>query len=301
MKLFLKKISTLFIAFIVLAVIMSFGSLYMLRQSSFYKSSFLVNDVSQDRFEYIILGASDGLTTLNTKVIDSTLSIEGINLSMDDTSLSSHYLMLQHFLAEEKQTNYCVLVASASGFDTHTNTLNNNDHRFLMYNSRSYVSDYYKQFQDTNAKILYYSKWMPPLGVSYYNAELFYPSLVAIIKPEIRNHFDEKGNFSYPILNAKDQAITEFTDESVEFSNPYVKQIKELCDEHNIKLICYIPPNESKQAISNSTTYEVINHSNVLKNSKYFYDEIHVNSLGRQISSINFAETFINIRANHSK
>ena len=153
MKLFLKKISTLFFVFIVLAMIMSFGSLYILRQSSFYKSSFLVNQVPQDNFDYVILGASDGLTTLNTKVVDSILSIEGLNLSMDDTSLSSHYLMLQHFLAEGKQTNYCVLVASALGFDTNPKALSNNDYRFLMYNNRPYVSDYFRQFSDRDAKI----------------------------------------------------------------------------------------------------------------------------------------------------
>ena len=282
-------------------MVLSFGSLYLLRQSSFYKSSFLVNAVSQDSFEYIILGASDGLTTLNTKVIDSTLSIEGINLAMDDTSLSSHYLMLQHFLAEGKQAEYCILVSRASSFNTYSNTLNGNDYRFLMYTNRPYVSDYYRQFPGANAKILHYSKWLPQLGVSYYNAELFYPSIVSLFKPEMRNHFDEKGNFSYPILNANDQSITKLTEEPVEFLNPYVIKIKALCEAHNMKLICYIPPNESKNAISNSTTYKVINHSSILKNSKYFYDEIHVNSLGRQIASVNFAETFKNIRANHLK
>ncbi|WP_435412192.1 hypothetical protein [Psychroserpens mesophilus] len=298
MKLFLKKISALFIVFVALAMLMSFGSLYFLRHSSFYKSSFLVNQVPQDNFDYVILGASDGLTTLNTKVIDSVLSIEGLNLSMDDTSLSSHYLMLQHFLAEGKQTKYCILVSSASGFDTYTNTLNNNDYRFLMYTNRAYVTEYYKQFTDTRANILYYSKWMPQLGVSYYNAELFYPSLMSLLKPEKRNHFDDKGNFTYPVLNKTNQEITEFKAVSVEFSNPYVARIKTLCNENNIELICYFPPHESKKAIIKSSEYHFINHSSTLTNTAYFYDEIHVNHVGRQLSSLNFAETFRTYKTN---
>lgn len=298
MKLFLKNIGALFIVFIVLVMILSFGSLYFLRHSSFYKSSFLVNQVPQDNFDYIILGASDGLTTLDTKVIDSVLAVEGLNLSMDDTSLSSHYLMLQHFLAEGKQTKYCILVSSASGFDTYTNTLNNNDYRFLMYNNRPYVSDYYKQFTDARANILYYSKWMPQLGVSYYNAELFYPSLVSLLQPEKRNHFDDKGNFTYPVLNKEHLEITEFKAVSVEFLNPYVKQINALCDENNIELVCYVPPHTSKKAVINSTEYRVINHSTTLTNTSYFYDEIHVNSIGRRISSLNFSEAFSTNRTN---
>ena len=292
MKLFLKKFSRLFVFFIVLAMAMSYGSLYVLRQSSFYKSSFLVNEVPQDNFDYIILGASTGLTTLNTKVIDSVLSTKGINLSMDDTALSSHYLMLQHYLAEGKRTDYCVLVSGLSGFDAKQNAINDNDYRFLMYNNRSYVSDYYKQFSDKRAKILYYSKWIPMLGMSYYNTELFYPSLVSIINSKKRNRFDDKGNFTYPILNDDDQPITFFNDVEVKFSNPYLAQIKTLCDEHNIKLICYISPNDSKHLISDSLNYNIINHSNILKNKKYFYDNIHVNSLGREITSLKFAETF---------
>jgi hypothetical protein len=245
--------------------------------------------VPQDNFDYIILGASDGLTTLNTKVIDSVLSVEGINLSMDDTALSSHYLMLQHFLAEGKRTKYCILVSGVSGFDFKNSTMNDNDYRFLMYSNRTYVSHYYKQFPDKRAKMLYYSKWIPMLGMSYYNAELFYPSLVSIVNPKKRNRFDKKGNYTYPVINDEDNVITSFEDISIEFSNPFIKKIKTLCEENSIKLICYIPPNESKKVIANSSKYHIINHSNTLKNTKYFYDEIHVNTLGREISSINFA------------
>lgn len=252
----------------------------------------MVNDVLQDNFDYIILGASDGLTTLNTKVIDSVLSIDGINLSMDDTALSSHYLMLQHFLAEGKRTKYCIVVSGVAGFDFKKNTINDNDYRFLMYHNRAYVSDYFKQFPDKRAKILYYSKWIPVLGMSYFNAELFYPSLVSIVNPKKRNRFDDKGNYTYPIMNNNDNLITTFEEVSIQFSNPFVKKIEALCKENNIEFICYIPPNESKKVIVNSSKYNVINHSNSLKNTKYFYDEIHVNTLGRELSSINFAEVF---------
>lgn len=291
MRSFLKKISAICLVFFGLIYLISYASISVLRYSSFYKSSFLVNQVPQESFDYIVLGASDGLTTLNTKVIDSILSVDGINLSMDDTSFSSHYLMLQHFLAEGKQTKYCILVARYSSFDSKLESINDNDYRFAMYNNRSYVSEYYKQFSGTKANILYYSKWMPFLSLSYFNTELFYPSLICAANFEKRNRFDDKGNYTYPVIkrgssNSKNESI------KVEFTNEYLTKIKTLCEANDIELICYISPHISKKAITNSKDYRVINHSNVLQNPEYFYDDIHVNSIGREISSNNFALDF---------
>lgn len=294
MKLFLKKFSILFLSFILLATVLSYAGFWALRQSDFYKPSFLANAVNQEEFDYIILGASNGLTTLNTTVIDSMLVTEGINLSMDDTAVSSQYLMLQHFLAEGKRTKYCILASSPYSFDFKSNAINDNDYRFLMYANRSYVSDYYKQFSSRRARLMYHSKWIPALGMSYYNAELFYPSLISLVNPKKRNRFDEKGNYGYPFVKTKAEAITDFEAVEIRFSNNFVKKIKTLCDANAIELIFYISPIQAKEAVINVSGYHVINHSNELRNTKYFNDEIHVNALGRKASSINFAKAFSN-------
>ena len=294
MKLFLKKFGILTLSFALVTTAMSYAGFFALRQSDFYKPSFLANSVNQKEFDYIILGASNGLTTLNTEVIDSILSTQGINLSVDDTAVSSQYLMLQHFIAEGKRTKYCILASSPYSFDATNNAVNDNDYRFLMYANRPYVSDYYKQFPETRARLMYYSKWMPTLGMSYYNAELFYPSLISIVDPKKRNRFDEKGNYGYPFVKTKAEAITDFEAVEIKFSNSFVEKIKALCDTNSIELICYISPIRSKEAIVNDSGYNVINHSNELLNTKYFNDEIHVNALGRQTSSINFARAFNN-------
>ena len=295
MKIFIGKISKLILVFLILVSGISYLSLYILKHSSFYKSSFLVNDVSQEEFDYIILGASEGLTTLNTKHIDSILDFEGLNLSMDDTSMSSHYLMLQHFLAEKKKTNYCILVSSPKGFDLQKNNANNNDYRFLMYNDRSYVSGYYNQFSDRKSKIMYYSKWIPFLGLSYYNAELFYPSLVALTNNNKRNRFDNKGNYSYPNSGIEDKLIDQREEIHVQFSNSFFSRIQELCKENDIELICYLPPVKTRKAVLGSTPFKVVDHSDELNNVKYFFDERHVNSSGRDLASLHFVEDFIKI------
>jgi len=289
MKHFLKQFGVLLLTFVGLSSLISLGCLWQLRQSSFYKPSFLVNSVKEKKFDYIVLGASTGLTTLNTKVIDSVLNVNGLNLSMDDTSMPSHYLMLQHFIAEGKKTKYVILAPNNLNFNSEKAQFSDNDYRFLMYIDKPYVYDYYKQFDTNESHLLKGSKWLPMLGVTYYNAELFYPSLVTLANPEKRNRFDNKGNYSYPVTANNEASKKERKVSSLILNNLFLEKIKALCEQHQIQLICYISPMASKSIQVKSSVYQLINHSDLLIDSHYFYDEVHVNAFGQKASSISFA------------
>ena len=117
MKAFLKCIGVIILMAFIATWVMSYGSLYVLRRSSFYKPSFLVNGLDENKLDYIVIGASTGLTTLNTVQIDSITGLTGINLSMDDTGIASHYLMLEHFLNEGKTTEICVLAPTIFSYN----------------------------------------------------------------------------------------------------------------------------------------------------------------------------------------
>ncbi|WP_162919920.1 hypothetical protein [Hanstruepera ponticola] len=279
-------------AFLV-SYIISHASLWLLRQSHFYKPSYLTNGIKQTDFDYIILGASTGLTTLNTHTIDSVLHTEGLNLSVDDTALPSQYLMLQHFLAQGKRTDYCILAPNPKNYNTRIHTLSDNDYRFIMYANRPYVNGYYKLFSGTRANILKHSSWLPVLGVSYYNAELLYPSLYSFIKPKSHNRFDDKGNYTYPNKSFIDSPIKSFKPSSITFENEYVQKIKDLCDLHGITMICYITPMKGLKALVDNKNYHIINHSDLLKNSSFFHDIIHINTSGRKKASLQFAADFL--------
>jgi hypothetical protein len=286
---FLKKIGILVVSIFIITNLLSYFSLWALRQSCFYKPSFLVNSVLENDFDYIVLGASTGLTTLNTRVIDSVTGKKGINLSVDDTSISSQYLMLKHFLAEGKTTKICVIAPSITGFDELTESINNNDYRFLPFIGRSYVSDYFKSYSGTNASLSAKSRFVPMLGVSYYNAELFYPSLVSVFQPDRRNRFDASGNYTYPVKNSISEIIKNRKAIKLEFKNPDLKKIKALCEKENIELICYISPIKTASVSSVHSDYNIVNHSDVLMTTNYFFDDVHVNSFGRQLISERFA------------
>jgi len=286
---FLKKIGVLLIGFFLIGNLMSFGSLWVLREGSFYKPSFLATSIKRNNFDYIVLGTSTGLTTLNTRHIDALTHKKGINLSVDDTSISSQYLMLQHFVAQGKTTKICVLAPSMVSYDTQDLNVNANDYRFLPYINRDYVSNYYKSFSSTESVLLSGSRYVPLLGVSYYNAELFFPSLLSLIKPERRNRFDAQGNYTYPNQNMDSKLIKNRKEIHLKFKNEALKKIKALCDSQGIQLICYLSPMQSRAVTAFPSTYTVINHTAVLNDVRYFYDDIHVNTSGRQIISERFA------------
>lgn len=291
MRKFLKYIGLLLLVFFGVATLISLGCLYTLRNSSFYKPPFLANAVPQTEFDYIVLGSSVGLTTLDTKLMDSINHTTGINLSMDDTGMSSQFLMLQHFLAEGKKTKYCILAPGIAALENKTVNFGDNDYRFLMFVNRDYVYDYYKNASSIScaAQAGMMTKWLPFIGLSYYNTEVFYPSLNAMLKPTQRNRFDEKGNYSYPKrknkFKEKPLRILE-----MDFEHPYLEKIEALCKANDIQLIYYFAPTRAAQVTYSDPGFPVINHSQVLKDDSLFYDDIHVNYIGREKVSTLFAE-----------
>jgi len=279
-----------------LANLIAAGSLWALRNSSFYKPSFLANAITEDNFDYIILGASTGLTTLDTKAIDSQAGSNGLNLAMDDTGIASATLMLEHFLAEGKNTKYVVLAPSLDSYNTKEVSLSDNDYRFLMYANRDYVGMYYDSVAapNTMSKTLAASQVFPVLGVSYFNAEIFYPSLVSMVKPDRRNRFDDRGNYTYPVGQKQQQSEPKKPYELL-FDSPQLAALYELCMQHQIKLIYYISPVQHKKVEFKPGDVTIIDHSDVIKDDTQFYDKIHVNSLGRTTTSRIFADTLKNM------
>ena len=296
MKKFLKHIGLLLFVVFGIASLLSIGCLWALRNSDFYKPSFLVNGVSENQFNYIILGSSVGLTTLDTKLVDSINNTRGLNLSMDDTGISSQYLMLEHFLAEGKSTDYVILAPGIAALQNTEAGFGDNDYRFLMYSNREYVSDYYKNAfaGSPAAKVSYLTKWLPFVGVSYYNTELFFPSIYTLIAPKKHNRFDENGNYTYPKRTMK-FSNRKVKKETVSFDHPYLKKILSLCEANHIKLIYYFAPLRTERIEYASPNFPVIDQSEVLTDDASFYDDIHVNYKGREKVSGMFAKSFLSI------
>lgn len=290
MKKFLLKISIYgFVSFVAFNTL-SWGCLWFLRNSSFYKPEFLTHEIKETNFDYIIIGSSIGLTTLNTVQIDASLKINGLNLSIDDTSLNSNYLMLEHFYHQNKKTKYCVLAVSYWDMANENPPLNNNDYRFLPYISEDYVVDYYNKYETDCFKPLTLSRYFPFIGVAYYNTEIFYTSIVAAISPEKRNRFDSRGNYSYPEIGNIKSKSKEII--HTQWKNPSLNEISQLCKNNNTQLIIYQAPALAASIKNNNNTFSIINHSDLIVKGDCFFDDIHLSGKGRKVATEYFIRDF---------
>jgi len=271
----------------------------VLRKSSFFKPSFLVNNFNPtDNFDYMILGSSRGLTTLNTIQVDGELGLNGINLSMDDTDLKSHVLMLDHFFANGYKSEYCILVLDYSNFNKTQIRLGDNDYRFSPFIKQGYVREHFGKYESVSLKPNYNSLLFPFLKYSYYNLQLVPASAYALIYPDKRHRFDEKGNYTYPINKSISQKTKSSNIIKSQLTNPLLEQVKSLCEQNGSRLLVYIAPYQDL-IIQLKDSANVINHSGLISSKEYFYDKLHVNSKGRAIASNHFIEALTRFGLKH--
>jgi len=295
MKKFIKNIVIYAVIILVIGNMITFISNAFLKKSQFYKSCFLINNFkTNNKFNYFIVGSSRGLTTLNSKQIDKELGIKGVNLSMDDTGLNTQFLMIKHFYNSGFKSDYCILTLDDSHFRTTKEEIGNNDYRFVPFSDRCYVKEYYNRFDDSKLSLLKNSNINPFFTYGYYNLELFFPSILSAIKPKFRNKFDGSGNYSYPNRSSK-YVIDKIEKIQSKTSNPLIKEIEIFLKENNTKLIIYVAP-YGKRKIDLVSNYTLINHSNAIKEGKFFYDDIHVNSIGRDLATNLFIDSFSKIK-----
>lgn len=262
------------------------------KASKFYKPSFIANTIQDQNYDYIILGSSMGLTSINTILVDEFTGLKGLNASMDDTSFASHYLMLRHFVENLGNTKKCFVAINPSDISNPSPSYSTNDYRFIPFIHKPHVfEELNKREEGINPlKISYYQ---PFVATSYYNVELTATALQALIFPEKRNRFDEKGNFSYPVAGTPPN--NKFNQETLLWKNPYIDLMERLAKENGIELIYYQPPIYNTKVINNDSSKSFLNHSDALGKASFFYDKIHVNKFGREQISIKFAEDLVRL------
>ncbi|MCS5488999.1 hypothetical protein [Algoriphagus limi] len=294
MKKFLFQIFTYLLITFLVGLSITGAADYFLSKSYFYKPQFISNYFSSaSKLDYIIAGSSRGLTTIDTKEVDSKLGVKGFNISMDDTGLPSQFLMIKHFFESGNTANYCVLTLDVSHFEESEKKLNDNDYRFITYSDRSYVHEYYRAYETGIIRPLTWSKYFPLFAYSYYNMELIWPAGMAALKPRYKNRFDEKGDYSYPDMVFSNDSPPKVQEIQKAIKNPILEEIRAYLQTKNSELILYIAPYFNKSIyVTNPSNYPLINHAGALQGANYFFDIDHVNTLGKQEATNLFMEDF---------
>ncbi|MGB3591985.1 MAG: hypothetical protein WBA16_09915 [Nonlabens sp.] len=288
MKKFIKKIALYLVVFVILGNLIGLLCQYFMASSQFYKPNYVVNALdSSTNYDYFIVGSSRGLTTVDSKQIDQSLNTNGINLSMADTDLKTQLLMVKHFYNSGYSSKNCILVLDKSHYTETYKELGGNDYRFIGYGRRDYINEHYDKYETGTIKPLSLSNYFPFAGFAYFNLELFLPSGLAALKPDFRNKFDDRGNYSYPNQNlTAPQAIRRSTTAII--NNPLVKEMAALTAQYNTKLTIYIAPyiNESQNVFVEDIDASIINQSDQFVGKEHlFYDDLHVTTIGREVAT----------------
>jgi hypothetical protein len=218
--------------------------------------------------------------------------LSGFNASTDGGGIATNILMLQHLIHNNVKFKYCIFTLDAIGIADHTYQFSKNTYRFVPFCHEPYIQETMAKFEDCKEKSNFRaSRFYPGFTVFENNKTLLTGAVKALINPQTRNRYDEKGNYTYPLRQPIDKKINFDTKEFAKYGTVYYDLLK-ICTENNIKLITYIAPIEG-QFLKVPYTKNLINHSDLLDNTKFFADELHVNPIGRQIATTAFANIFV--------
>lgn len=286
MKKFVLK-STLYL-FIVLFLANGIAMLtsLALKRGQFFKPSYLVNAYEPgQKFNIAVFGSSRSLASLDTKLFTDRFAGISTNFSMDYTALPTTKLMVEHFFAQGFHAEYVVVSIDIPDLDSSKTVISENDYRFFPFRNASYVGEYFKKYDKGLVKPLASSSLFPFLGFGYYNMELLGPSLISAMNPTYKYQFDELGNFQYPDhLGMSEKPNPRFFKTALK--NPILKEIAELAKKNSSRLIIYIAPYlRDDIEILDSCPFEVINHSRIIDDPKYFSDYIHLVNSGKKLAS----------------
>jgi hypothetical protein len=281
----------IFISLLIIILISPWILLIIIKKSNIFKCTYVYNNLSNVTLDYIVLGSSRGLTTLNTNKIDSKLGLTGFNASTDGGGIATNWLMLNHLIHCNVKFKYCILVLDDMGIEDNTYQFSKNTYRFIPFFNYENIQNEINKFEDCREKFNFRASRFYPGFTVFENNKVILPTAIrALINPKERNRFDENGNYVYPSKVKIDKTYINDTVTYRKYGHVY-HEFENLCKKNNIILITYIAPLQEHH-LNLPPKSHLINHSSLFNNSIYFYDHLHVNSIGRDRATDSFLLNF---------
>lgn len=249
-----------------------------IRRHTIFKSNLIFNQLEANS---LILGSSRGLTGVSAKQLTTLTKEQWYNLSIDDTPVETHLLVLE-LLIENGSTPKCLLLQFDESKENGDYTkIHDRDYQFLpyAYHDNGLLWEYMKYKQNGFGALLYL---IPILKYAYYNTELFFPAVGLIFNPNYHHRFDDSGDYSYPVITTFESSCTSKEPKIINLQNQILARINALCVENGIKLLVFTAPYRCQTAdIMLNKEILYYNYSTIFNEDSYFYDELHINALGK--------------------
>lgn len=249
-----------------------------IRCHTIFKSNLIFNQLEANS---LILGSSRALTGVGAKQLTTSTKEQWYNLSIDDTPVETHLLVLE-LLIEKGNTPNCLLLQFDESKEKGDYTkIHDRDYQFLpyAYYDNGLLWEYMKYKQNGFGALLYL---IPILKYAYYNTELFFPAVGLIFNPNYHHRFDESGDYSYPVVTTFVSTCTSRELKIINLQNKILARINSLCVENDIRLFVFTAPYRCQTAdiVPNKEIF-YYNYSTIFNEDSYFYDEMHINDLGK--------------------
>jgi hypothetical protein len=275
---FIKRITcygvTVFILLNALALLLDAH----LRKSSIFKANIIYKGIPA---EHITLGSSRSLTGVNTKMLKELTEKEWFNLSVDDTPIETHLLMLKLASFRNNPIRCMILQYDDSTNGRELHKINDRDYQFLpfAYEDNGILWNYLKTRGNGLGAALYI---FPILKYAYYNTELFFPALNLLFNPDYSHRSDKFGDYFYPDNTKKNIECEEYGIKNIDLTNNTLDKIISHCSDNRISLIVFTAPYKcQKIQTRNTKNFVFLDYSDAIKNINYFIDDLHLNRLGR--------------------
>ena len=206
------------------------------QEGSFYKTQWLFQ-INKQSYDYAILGASRSYTALDVGEINHQTDLNGINLSLDGSFISTQSLILDVFLSNQNNIN--TLYLNIDGWQLDYNTESQFTYpRFLPYVENDLVYNHFVQLD----KKWYLYRYVPFMRYAEFNftwgLHMLVNNLLGFIEPD----FDEFGTRIYKFTDYRGEREVKHNLFKTQGEFKYLNRIIETCNEKNIELVTFVPP-----------------------------------------------------------
>ena len=290
MKQFFKRLSLLVLASLVFFWLLDLGFTYVFKKGYYTKIQWLYT-LENKNYDFAIHGNSRAFTTVDIPVIEKATGKNGINISVDGSSIPDQYLMLKIFLKNGNKIKKLYL--QVDPFSSNTEEIFDFAiPKFLPYIKDPMVFDHFKQF----GKEWYAYRYVPFYRYAKYNTLWGIHEVLIDNFKILPQDFDKYGDFFYPNVNYKGPDSLRHMTFDLNGKYKFLNQIIELCKLNNVELILFTAPvadiildkgyyanAENFKKLMQNKAVSYYNYGDLYGHDpKFFYNQIHITKDGAE-------------------
>jgi hypothetical protein len=267
-------------------------ALDMLHQTSqYFKPARMVNDANWKQADWLIVGSSRALTGFNSAMIGEAMNKKVINIAIHDTGPQIHKLLIALAIENGYTPERIVVQYDQTEIPNTKGQLHDMDYLFLPFVSQSAaVGDYFKNSMGRG--FLLAQRIFPIWKYAYFNTELVFPIPLLVLHRNTTYRSNAIGDYDYPSEGTSLAPCSLGVVDKTPLVNDvdFFDYLQGIAAEHRVAFTLVTAPTYNFDYVFEGDA-AYINASSWLNcESKWFYDAIHLNALGKEVFTAQFLQ-----------